>query len=108
MISNSIISCFHLVKMLNQYIGRTVADFPHRTPTTNVQTVTPNNQMDSPQNMQIYVPEHNAMKETETDGIEGVNSSGKEDLDLDPVHKFLPPPPEEKCSDELQVFTYDL
>ncbi|XP_057536916.1 uncharacterized protein LOC130814752 [Amaranthus tricolor] len=77
-------------------------DFPHRTPTTNVQTVTPNNQMDSPQNMQIYVPEHNAMKETETDGIEGVNSSGKEDLDLDPVHKFLPPPPEEKCSDELQ------
>jgi len=45
------------------------------------------------------------MKESEAEVVEGVNISDKDAKEFDPLDKFLPPPPEEKCSDELQVST---
>lgn len=45
-----------------------------------------------------------AVNETESVEIdEDVKVSEEESKDIDPLDKFLPPPPKEKCSDELQV-----
>uniref|UniRef100_A0A7C9F021 SAP30-binding protein n=1 Tax=Opuntia streptacantha TaxID=393608 RepID=A0A7C9F021_OPUST len=82
-------------------------DFPERTPTGNVQITTPKNPVDSPQSVagldasQADVV-NGTMKESEAEVVEGVNISDKDAKEFDPLDKFLPPPPEEKCSDELQ------
>lgn len=84
------------------------ADIPQRTPTTNVQTMTPNNQVDSPQlstQLDASQIDHSAEKELEAEVGIGANLSGEDRIDSDPVQNFLPSPPEEKCSDELQVST---
>ncbi|XP_010686219.2 uncharacterized protein LOC104900498 isoform X2 [Beta vulgaris subsp. vulgaris] len=80
-------------------------DIPQRTPTTNVQTMTPNNQVDSPQlstQLDASQIDHSAEKELEAEVGIGANLSGEDRIDSDPVQNFLPSPPEEKCSDELQ------
>ncbi|GER24512.1 transcriptional regulator family protein [Striga asiatica] len=44
-----------------------------------------------------------AVKESESGGIEdAVNVSVEDKKDVDPLDKFLPPPPKVKCSEELQ------
>lgn len=71
--------------------------------------MTPNNQIDSPQLLaqaDVSQHDHGATKESEGENGEGVNLSGENGIDVDPLQKFLPPSPEEKCSDELQVITY--
>lgn len=83
------------------------ADFQQRTPTNvqTIQTMTPNSTMDSPQlSVQVNVPQpdHNMMNESED---EILNTASENGIDSDPIQKFLPPPPEEKCSHELQVIT---
>lgn len=49
---------------------------------------------------------NNAIPESETAKVE--ETVEEEKKDIDPLDKFLPPPPKEKCSEELQVsFIFD-
>lgn len=50
-----------------------------------------------------------AVNKSESTGTEdAVLDSGAELKDVDPLDKFLPPPPKAKCSDELQVSIFSL
>lgn len=85
------------------------ADIPQRIHISNVHTMTPNNQTDSPQlsaEVDALQLDHRAANELEAGVGEGVNISAEDGLDSDPLQKFLRSPPEEKCLDELQVSTY--
>lgn len=44
---------------------------------------------------------NNVMPESETEKVE--ETVEEEKKDIDPLDKFLPPPPKEKCSEDLQV-----
>lgn len=86
---------------------RSANDMQERTPIGNVQTMTPNNQVDSPQ---LFAPTgvsqddvvNGTTNVSDAEGMEGVNISDENAKDVDPLDKFLPPPPVEKCPDELQ------
>ncbi|KAK6932692.1 SAP30-binding protein, partial [Dillenia turbinata] len=79
-----------------------------QTPSGAVQVLTPNAQASSPQSAELLeslqsdMPNHAAV-ETEAVDIEvmTVVSEGQQ-KDVDPLDKFLPPPPKSRCSDELQ------
>ncbi|XP_074308033.1 uncharacterized protein LOC141642932 isoform X2 [Silene latifolia] len=73
----------------------------------NVQSMTPKDVVNSPQlSAQADVPRldmvNNAVKDSDTEVRDGVDVSDEDSKDIDPLDKFLPPPPQEKCSDELQ------
>lgn len=44
---------------------------------------------------------NNVILESETEKVE--ETLEEEKKDIDPLDKFLPPPPKEKCSEDLQV-----
>ncbi|XP_074278816.1 uncharacterized protein LOC141602427 [Silene latifolia] len=46
-----------------------------------------------------HLPDHVEVRDSDTQVGDGVDVDSK---DIDPLDKFLPPPPQEKCSDELQ------
>ncbi|KAK6917702.1 SAP30-binding protein [Dillenia turbinata] len=79
-----------------------------QTPSGAVQVLTPNAQATSPQSaelpesLQSDMPNH-AAAETEVVDIEVIAAvSEEEQKGVDPLDKFLPPPPTSRCSDELQ------
>ncbi|KAL9257756.1 SAP30-binding protein-like protein, partial [Drosera capensis] len=78
------------------------ADFQDRTPTGSQSrsfqsTPQPYIQVDA------LEPENNLLKQSETELSENVHMSEDVATDVDPLAKFLPPPPSTKCSPELQV-----
>lgn len=92
--------------MFGEELGST-NDFPERTPTASVQIVTLNNQVDSPQSFaQVDASQadvaNGTTKEFVGEAGEGVGLSEEDSTAVDPLDKFLPPPPAERCSDELQ------
>lgn len=78
------------------------------TPSGTVQGLTPNTQATPPQSSEQFDPslsdamnyESNELELTELE--EAVKITDDEKKDMDPLNKFLPPPPKAKCSDELQ------
>ncbi|KAK9696849.1 hypothetical protein RND81_08G001100 [Saponaria officinalis] len=73
-----------------------------RTPIVSVQSATPNNVINSPQmSDQADVPQPD-MINIDIEVRESVEVLEEDGEDVDPLDKFLPPPPQEKCSDELQ------
>lgn len=82
-----------------------VRDISQRTPTVNAQTLTPNNQVESPHlsaQVDVLQLDHSANNESQVEVGEAVNLSGEDGIDSDPVQKFLRLQPEGKCSDLLQ------
>lgn len=84
-------------------------DLQEKTPPGTVHILTPSTQATPPQSSEQYNTSQSdamnyAVNETESVEIdEDVKVSEEESKDIDPLDKFLPPPPKEKCSDELQV-----
>lgn len=77
-------------------------DFHDRTPPGTVQVLTPSNQATP----QLSDPSQSdkvnyAVPDSDVGGA--ADSMVEEQKDLDPLDKFLPPPPKVKCSEELQV-----
>ncbi|KAM7500687.1 hypothetical protein LguiA_025101 [Lonicera macranthoides] len=83
-------------------------DLQEKTPPGTVHILTPSTQATPPQSSEQYNTSQSdamnyAVNETESVEIdEDVKVSEEESKDIDPLDKFLPPPPKEKCSDELQ------
>ncbi|XP_021766128.1 uncharacterized protein LOC110730611 [Chenopodium quinoa] len=80
-------------------------DIQQRTIVTNVQIMTSNNPVDFPQlsaHVDVLQLDHSVTKESEAMVGEGVNLTGEDGIGSDPLQKFLRPPPEDVCSDELQ------
>lgn len=76
-------------------------DFDRTSPGT--VTISTSNNLSTPQ---ISESPHsgsmnNGMPESETEKVE--ETVEEEKKDIDPLDKFLPPPPKEKCSEDLQV-----
>lgn len=78
-------------------------DIQEKTPSGTAQTVTPSDQAVTPQLSELDSQLINgAVNESEsTEDAVTVSVEGAEDVD--PLDKFLPPPPTARCSDELQV-----
>ena len=73
-----------------------------------MQIATPNDKVDSPHSFAgVDASEADVVngttKEFDAEVGEGVNISDEDAKEVSPLDKFLPPTPEEKCSDELQV-----
>ncbi|PON77043.1 SAP30-binding protein [Parasponia andersonii] len=76
-------------------------DFHDRTPSGTIQVLTPSNQATP----QLSDPSHSdkmnyAVHDSDVGGA--ADSMVEEQKDVDPLDKFLPPPPKAKCSEELQ------
>jgi hypothetical protein len=69
------------------------------------QALTPSHQVTSPPSFDTSQSDAmNCMRELEGAQVEeAVMEEGKE---VDPLDKFLPPPPKAKCSEELQVRSF--
>ncbi|KAH9604368.1 hypothetical protein KSS87_005092 [Heliosperma pusillum] len=83
------------------------AEVRQKTPIGNLQSMTPKDAVNSPQlSAQADVPGldmvNNAVKDSDNEVRDGVDVSDEDSKNIDPLDKFLPPPPQEKCSDELQ------
>lgn len=92
--------------MFGEELG-TANDFLERTPRGIVRITTPNDKVDSPHSFAgVDALEADVVngttKESDAEVGEGVNISDEDAKEVNPLDKFLPPPPEEKCSDELQ------
>ncbi|KAL9263055.1 hypothetical protein AKJ16_DCAP24358, partial [Drosera capensis] len=88
--------------MFGEELQTANADFQDRTPTGSQSrsfqsTPQPYIQVDA------LEPENNLLKQSETELSENVHMSEDVATDVDPLAKFLPPPPSTKCSPELQV-----
>lgn len=85
-------------------------EFSEQTSQGTVWVLTPSSQATPPQSSgQHSESQLEAMECTVTESIvveETVKVSLEEPKDVDPLVKFLPPPPKVKCSDELQVSAY--
>ncbi|KAA8515089.1 hypothetical protein F0562_018124 [Nyssa sinensis] len=83
-------------------------DFQEKTPPGTVQVLTPNAQTTPPQSSEQLDPSLSdaidyAVNQTESAEVEeAVGMSVEVPKDVDPLDRFLPPPPKAKCSDELQ------
>ncbi|KAB1213022.1 SAP30-binding protein [Morella rubra] len=78
-----------------------VGHFQDKTPPGTVQASTPSNQMTLPSSdPSQYDAMNHAVCESEGEHVE---EAGRErEKEVNPLDKFLPPPPKEKCSEELQ------
>lgn len=88
--------------MVDAQLQMTTVDIQEKTPSGIAQTVMPSNQAVTPQLSELDSQLINgAVNESEsTEDAVTVSVEGAEDVD--PLDKFLPPPPTARCSDELQ------
>ncbi|KAK3023736.1 hypothetical protein RJ639_044401 [Escallonia herrerae] len=89
--------------MFGEELHTTIGDLQEKVPTG-----TPTAQGSTPQSSEQLISSHPdemdyAMNESEFAKVEeSVEGCVEEPRDVDPLDKFLPPPPKAKCSDELQ------
>lgn len=79
-----------------------VGDFQDKTSPGTVQVLTASGETTP----QLFDPSHSDMMNDTVQHSEGGDATGavsEEQKDVDPLDKFLPPPPKAKCSEELQV-----
>ncbi|KAB1223208.1 SAP30-binding protein [Morella rubra] len=75
--------------------------FQDKTPPGTVQASTPSNQMTLPSSdPSQYDAMNHAVCESEGEHVE--EAGREQEKEVNPLDKFLPPPPKEKCSEELQ------
>lgn len=80
-------------------------DFRERTPMGTVQVLTPGDQR-TPQSTEHFEqsqPDPMSYSFTDSDAVEVQEAVEVTEEEADPLDKFLPPPPNAKCSEELQV-----
>ncbi|XP_052201312.1 uncharacterized protein LOC127807482 [Diospyros lotus] len=93
------------IVMIDAQFQTSVGDIQERTPTGNTQALTPNAQASTPQlSEQLDASESRTMNCAVDDSESIANAEAVTMLskDVDPLDRFLPPPPKDKCSDELQ------
>lgn len=79
-------------------------DLVDRTPLGTVQVLTPSNQADTPQFSEpLKSDTMNNDAVIKSDDAELGKADQNEQRCIDPLDKFLPPPPKDKCTEELQV-----
>ena len=82
----------------------TAGDLLERTPSGTVQVMTPSNQANTPQLSEpLKSDTMNTDAMVRPDDTEPGDADQDEQKSVDPLDKFLPPPPKAKCSEELQV-----
>lgn len=75
-----------------------------RTPSGIIQVLSPSNQANTPQLSEPLKSDNlNNDPVIRPDDVELGEAEQDEQKSVDPLDKFLPPPPKDKCSEELQV-----
>ena len=77
-------------------------DFHNRTLSGTVQVLTPSNQA-TPQLSDPSQSDKVNYAVSDSEAGDAAIGTTEEEKDIDPLNKFLPPPPKAKCSEELQV-----
>ncbi|KAG2687886.1 hypothetical protein I3843_09G070600 [Carya illinoinensis] len=75
-------------------------NFHEKTPTGSIQALTPSNQVTPSSDPSHNDATNNAVHES--DGAHDEEAVMEHEKEVDPMDKFLPPPPKAKCSEELQ------